>query len=147
MAGINFSTLTEATATDLYTASHFLALVSGAWKRVPFALVRRGQKAINAQTGTSYTLVLADADKFVTLSNASSITLTVPTNASVAFPIGTEIVLMRGGAGQITVAGDGGVTVRFGGSNRDNFNGQYAVCYLLKIGTDEWVFHGDTSAT
>ncbi|MGB1278485.1 MAG: hypothetical protein ACPG5V_00880 [Vibrio cyclitrophicus] len=42
---------------------------------------------VNTQTGTTYTLVLGDAGKVLTLTNASAITLTVPTHASVAFVI------------------------------------------------------------
>ena len=44
-----------------------------------------------ADTTTAYTLVLGDAGKYVTLSNAASITLTIPTNASVAFDVGTVV--------------------------------------------------------
>jgi hypothetical protein len=67
--------------------------------------------SINAQTGTTYTLALADAGKLVTLDNAAAITLTVPTNASVAFEVGTVIALQQLGAGAVSVAGAAGVTV------------------------------------
>jgi hypothetical protein len=56
---------------------------------------------INAQTGTTYTLVRADAEKLITLSNAAAITLTVPTNSSVAFSLGTVVTLAQLGAGQV----------------------------------------------
>jgi hypothetical protein len=55
--------------------------------------------ALNAQTGTTYTPVLADNGKLVTLSNASAITLTVPTNASVAYATGAQINIQQIGAG------------------------------------------------
>ena len=71
--------------------------------------------AINAQTGTSYTLALTDRNKTVTLSNAAAITLTVPPNSSVAFPVGTVIAGRQIGAGQVTIAGAVGVTVSAGG--------------------------------
>ena len=55
--------------------------------------------AFNAQTGTTYTFVLADADnKLVTASNASAQTYSIPTNASVAFPIGTQLNIIQIGA-------------------------------------------------
>ena len=98
----------------------------------------------NAQTGTTYTLALTDVAKVVSLTNASAITLTIPTNATVAFPTGTQILLYQGGAGQVTVGG-AGVTIRSQGSKLKIF-GQYAVAGLLKIGTDEWVMFGNTSA-
>lgn len=96
----------------------------------------------NAQTGTSYTLVLTDAAKLVTLTNAAAITLTVPPNASVAFPIGTQILLYQGGAGAVTVAAGAGVTIRAEGA-KDEIVGQYAVAALLKLATDEWVLFGN----
>jgi hypothetical protein len=99
----------------------------------------------NAQTGTSYTLALTDVAKVVSLSNAAGITLTVPTNASVAFPIGTQILLYQGGAGQVTIAGDSGVDVRSQGAKL-KIAGQYGVAGLLKIDTDEWVAFGNLAA-
>ena len=98
----------------------------------------------NAQTGTTYTLVLTDVAKVISLTNASAITLTIPTNASVAFPTGTQILLYQGGAGQVTVGG-AGVTIRAQGG-KTKINAQYAVAALLKVGTDEWVFFGNTAA-
>lgn len=97
---------------------------------------------LNAQTGTSYTLALTDVAKIVTLSNASAITLTVPTNASVAFPIGTQIVLIQLGVGAVTVAPAGGVTVGSFGALL-NLGGQYAGATLLKTGTDAWILVGN----
>jgi len=98
----------------------------------------------NAQTGTSYTLVLADVAKVISLTNAAAITLTVPTNATVAFPLGTQILLYQGGAGQVTVGG-AGVTLRSQGSKL-KLNGQYSIGGLLKVGTDEWILYGNTAA-
>jgi len=95
----------------------------------------------NAQTGTTYTLVLADAGKLVSLSNASAITLTIPTNASVAFPVNTRIDLLQYGAGQVTVGGSG-VTIRSSGSKL-KLTGQYSGATLWKKATDEWILIGD----
>lgn len=102
---------------------------------------------LNAQTGTTYTLVLGDAAKTVTLTNASAITLSVPTNASVAFAIGTQILLYQGGAGQVTVSAvtPGTTSIRSNGS-KTKINGQYGVVCLMKLATDEWVLFGNTAA-
>jgi len=97
----------------------------------------------NAQTGTTYTLVLTDVAKVISLTNASPITLTVPTNASVAFPIGTQILLYQGGAGQVTISSS--ATIRSQGSKLKLF-AQYAVAGLLKVDTDEWVAFGNLGA-
>lgn len=101
------------------------------------------QLTLNAQTGTSYTLVLSDSGKFVTLNNAASITLTIPTNASVAFPIGTQINLIQLGAGQVTVTTS--ATLRSSGAKYKLF-GQYAAATLVKLAADEWVLIGNTAA-
>ena len=95
---------------------------------------------LNAQTNTTYTLVLADRDKLVTLSNASAITLTVPTNASVAFATGTQVNIQQIGAGQVTVAGDTGVTVNGTGTKT---RAQWSAATLLKTATDTWTLIGD----
>ncbi len=64
----------------------------------------------NIQTGTSYTLVLSDAYKSVTMNNASASTLTIPLNSSVDFDVGTVINIHTLGAGQVTITLTGGVT-------------------------------------
>jgi hypothetical protein len=123
-----------------------------AWKQVPAAGIadrsigsaKLTGLTLNAQTGTSYTLVLSDAHDLVTLSNASAISLTVPTNASVAFTIGDQVNIVQLGAGQVTVGG-AGVTLRSQGSKL-KLNGQYSAATLIKIGTDEWVLVGNTAA-
>jgi len=101
--------------------------------------------AMNAQTGTTYTLVLADDGKIVTCDNAASITLTVPPNSSVAFGIGTQVNIMQLGAGQVTIAAGSGVTLRSEG-NKLKLKGQYAVATCAKIATDTWVVVGNLSA-
>ena len=97
----------------------------------------------NAQTGTSYTLVLTDVAKVISLSNAAAITFTVPPNSSVAFPIGTQILAYQAGAGAATITPGSGVTVN--GTNLVS-NGQWALFGLLKIGTDEWIAFGNLTA-
>jgi uncharacterized protein (DUF2147 family) len=100
--------------------------------------------AVNAQTGTAYTIALTDSGKLVELSNAAAITLTVPTNATTAFPTGTQIDLLQTGAGQVTVGG-AGVTLQSEGTKL-KLKGQYAAATLIKRATDTWVLIGNTSA-
>lgn len=97
---------------------------------------------LNAQTGTSYTYVLSDAGKFVTFNNASAIGSVIPTNASVPFPIGTQINILQLGAGAVAVGASGGVTAVSQGS-KFRTNGQYAAATLIKIATDTWVVIGN----
>ena len=104
----------------------------------------RQNLTLNAQTGTTYTLVLTDNGRLVTLSNAAAITLTVPTNASVAFATGAVINIQQIGAGQVTVAGDTGVTVT--STPGAKLRAQYSAASLIKTGTDSWTLIGDLSA-
>jgi len=94
--------------------------------------------SINTQTGTSYTLVLSDAGKLVQMNNSSSNTLTIPTNASVAFPVGTKIMIQKYGSGNTTIQGASGVTLRDPNSLA-TISTQYDMRTIMKIGTDEWV--------
>ena len=100
--------------------------------------------AVNVQSGTTYTLVAADWLKVVEFSNGSAITVTVPLNSSVAFLVGTVIELFAAGAGQVTVAPAGGVTIRT--STGLKLFGQYSSAVLRKRATDEWVLSGDVTA-
>jgi len=100
---------------------------------------------LNAQTGTTYTLAATDAGDLVTLTNASAITLTVPTNASVPFAIGTQITITRAGSGSLTVVGDTGVTV----NSADSFlklRVQWSSGTLIKTNTNSWILIGDLTA-
>lgn len=113
---------------------------SSRWRSVVSDRNESTPQSINTQTGTSYTLVISDAGKLITLDNGAAITLTVPTNASVAFPIGTHIDLAQLGAGQVTIGGSG---VTFRAKNGQKLSGQYAGASIVKIGTDTWLCVGD----
>ena len=97
---------------------------------------------LNSQTGTSYTLVIGDAGKMVTMNNASANTLTVPPNSSVAFAVGTVVNIASIGAGQTTVAQGSGVTIGSANS-RLKLRVQYSSGSLIKTGTDTWLLVGD----
>jgi predicted secreted protein len=64
--------------------------------------------SINAQTGTSYTLVASDSSKLVTLANAASITVTIPPST---YAVGEQINIAQTGAGQVSFAQGAGVTI------------------------------------
>ena len=103
-----------------------------------------------AQTGTTYTFVLSDADqKLVTASNASAQTYSIPTNASVAFPIGTVINIIAIGAGQVTIQAvtSGTTTVLSNGGTAaaPKLRVQYSAASCIKVATDTWYVVGDLS--
>ncbi len=97
----------------------------------------------NTQT-SSYTLVLADAGKAVDVNSVSATTVTVPPNASVAFPVGTVIEVCRYGTGTVAVAAGAGVTIRSRGSLM-SIAAQYSSVSLRKRAIDEWILVGDLS--
>ena len=94
---------------------------------------------INARTA-SYTLALTDNWKVVTINSSSATTLTVPTNASVAFPIGASITICCIGSGQTTVSPASGVTIL----SRGSYTGIVALgdATLIKLGTNTWKLIG-----
>ncbi|MGV6875957.1 hypothetical protein ACUSIJ_25135 [Pseudochelatococcus sp. B33] len=99
---------------------------------------------INTQTGTSYTLALADAGRVVERNNSSANTVTVPANATVAFPIGTRIDVFQVGTGQTTIAAASGVTIRSADSKLAIAK-QYGGASLYKRATNEWLLIGGLS--
>ena len=91
---------------------------------------------IRTVTGTSDTLVLADNGGAVSFSNASATTSTIPPNSSVAFAVGTKIVLVNLGAGVVTVTAGAGVTVN--GSTLTLAQNAGGTC--IKTATNTWSF-------
>ena len=101
---------------------------------------------INAQTGTSYTLVAGDAGKLVTLSNASAITLTVPQDSDATIAIGTYIDGYQLGAGQVTVVAGSGATLRVSGLTA-KARAQYSRFSLQKVSANTWSLGGDLASS
>jgi len=127
------------TAVTAVTYDDLLYLLDGAANSRKITIQNAFKLTVNAQTGTTYTLALADGGNVVTMSNASANTLTIPTNASVAFPTGTIILVYQLGAGATTITADTGVTLNGISAGSGTMNTQYGGVSLLKIGTDTWV--------
>jgi len=99
--------------------------------------------SIQDQSGTTYTLVLGDAFKTVSLDNASAVAVTVPLNSSVAFSTSDRVDFINEGAGQVTVSGASGVTIN--DTNAGSFTiDQYGGATLIKVGTDAWIAPNQT---
>jgi len=97
----------------------------------------------NAQTGTTYTLVAGDAaNKLVTLSNASGITLTVPPSV---FSAGQQINIQAIGAGQVTLAQGAGVTITSTGATASapKLRVQYSAATIICTGSNTFTVLGD----
>lgn len=102
------------------------------------------QLAFNAQTGTTYTLVVGDLNKLVTCSNASGITLTVPPSV---FGSGNQIHIQQIGAGQVTFAQGSGVTITSTGATASapKLRAQYSAATVICTGSNTFTIVGDLS--
>jgi hypothetical protein len=98
--------------------------------------------AINAQTGTSYTLAVGDVNDLVTLSNAGAITLTVPPSV---FAINDTINIAQVGAGQVTLAQGAGVTINSTGATATapKLRVQYSAASVICTAANTFLVTGD----
>jgi hypothetical protein len=101
--------------------------------------------ATNPQTGTTYTLALADNGKLVTLANGSPVAVTIPLNSSVALPVGAVIMMAAYDAGAVTISGAGGVTVVSGGATPASpvIRAQYSSVGAIQTSANNWLVVGD----
>jgi hypothetical protein len=97
---------------------------------------------INAQTGTTYTLVSGDANKLVTLSNAGAITLTLPPSV---FTAGQQIHIARMGAGALALAQGAGVTIVSTGATASapTLRAQYSTGTIICTASNTFLVIGD----
>lgn len=101
--------------------------------------------SINLQTA-NYTLALTDRGNMVRMNVAGANTVTIPTDAAVAFPIGTQIIISQAGAGQTSIAPfDGTVTLNSEGGKR-KIAAQYTAVTLIKVAANTWLLLGNLSA-
>jgi len=98
-------------------------------------------QTLNTQTGTSYSLLASDVGKLVTLSNASAITLTVPSGLGLA--TGQRIDIAQLGAGQVTVAAS---STTINSTPGLKLRAQYSAASLIVTGTNTFLLVGDLSA-
>ena len=100
--------------------------------------------ALNAQTGTTYTLVASDSGKLVTTSNASAVTVTIPPSL---FTSGEQINVQSIGAGITTFAAGSGVTITSTGatSAAPNLRAQYSACTIICTTSNVFTVIGDLS--
>ncbi len=95
-------------------------------------------------TGTAYTPAKTDSGRVLETTNGLAVTVTLPPSANTAWLIGTLMQIFQQGAGQVTVVGAAGVTLRSNGGKYRTV-GQYSVINLRMRATDEWVIWGDTA--
>lgn len=128
------------------TNGHTLVADSGAATGLKY--VAGLDVVLNAQTAT-YTAVLGDAFKLVTMSVATANDFLIPTNANVAFPVGTVINVVQIGAGKTTIEAvtSGTTTISSTGATAaaPDLRAQFSAASCIKTATDAWLVVGDIS--
>jgi hypothetical protein len=99
---------------------------------------------LNAQTGTTYTLVAADSGKLVTSSNAAAVVITVPPSV---FAAGEQINVQSIGAGLTSFAQGAGVTITSTGatSAAPILRAQFSACTIICTASNTFTVIGDIS--
>ena len=87
---------------------------------------------------SAYTLALTDAGDHVYFTGGSTATLTVPTNATVAFPIGTTILALNNNSGNLTISGAGVTFQLANGTTGNRTVATKGMASLIKVATDTW---------
>lgn len=98
---------------------------------------------------TNYALISGDEEDMLLIDNTNVRTVTVPTNATVAFPLGTRVRVAQINTGTVSIVGAAGVTLRYSAPLTPTLLGRGATVELIKIGTDEWILdgHGNLAKT
>jgi hypothetical protein len=132
---LGFTPLNRAgdTATNLLIANSTIAATSAGYLGAP----------VNEEDG-AYTFVLTDAGKMVRGNPSSAIAWTIPPNSSVAFPLGTTIVVRNVGAGTITLTRGTGVIqwIAGSGTSKDVALAQWGMATLIQEAANAWVISG-----
>ena len=97
-------------------------------------------QVISTQSGTSYTLQLADAGTLISFTNASQTVVTIPDDSTTNFAVGQRIDIEQYGTGPVVISAGLGVLIRT--TDSPILNNQYTIGTLIKIGPYEWTFAG-----
>jgi len=142
VAGTNTLTL-PATTSDTLVGVAATQTLTNKTLTSPVITTPTQRLTLNAQTGTTYTLVAADASyKLVTASNAAAITVTVPPSI---FTTGDVVNLQQIGAGQVTFAQGAGVTITSNGATATapKLRAQYSACTIICNASNTFTVIGD----
>jgi hypothetical protein len=163
LKGATDKTFNWVDATDSWTSSEHIDLASGKDLKVNGTAVISStaggfiftdgtqtlegvpSRTVIIQKTASYTLsALTERDDLIEVASGSATTITIPLNSAVAFPVGTSIDILQTSTGQVTIAGDAGVTVN--ATPGLKLRTQWSSCTLFKRATNTWVVFGDLTA-
>ena len=141
IAGTNTLTL-PATNSDTLVGKATTDILTNKTLTAPVINTAKINLALNAQTGTTYTLVAADSGKLVTSSNASAVVITVPPSV---FAVGEQINVQSIGAGLTSFAQGAGVTITSTGATATApiLRAQYSACTIVCTASNTFTVIGD----
>lgn len=112
------------------------------WQPVPMPSGGGGSGGVTVIEKTAtHTLELSDASALILMNASTAIDLIVPANSGVAFPVGSQVSVVRQGSGAVAIVEDGGVTVN--SPETLELRKQYSAVTLTKIAADTWHVIGD----
>jgi hypothetical protein len=127
----------------VYDGTSWIDLASSATDLSNYALLA---PILNAQTGTTYTLVLGDSGEYVEMNNSSSNTVTIPLDSSVNFPVGAQVTIISVGAGLTTIAPTSGVTLNYFSPTSNataQIRARYSAATAIKRAANNWLVIGN----
>lgn len=139
VTGLQVSVVSNPTFANVVTASAGIAFTDGTQtlEGVP-------SRTVILQQTSSYTLTGIERDDLIEMSSTSALTLTIPTDSTFNFPVGTSIDILQTNTGQVTIAGAGGVTVN--ATPGLKLRTRWSSATLFKRAANTWVVYGDLTA-
>lgn len=136
--------ITELTAATALTGSEVVHTVQGANSRQTTVkdIANLAKPLVIVTPNASFTLALTDKMTWKRMINAATATVTVPTNATVAFGVGDHVTFQRTNAA-VQIAAAAGVTIERAPGTLANARGVGSVISLVKVATDTWALFGD----
>ncbi len=93
----------------------------------------------------NYTLdSISKKDGVYEVNSSTPVTITIPTNANLAWPVGASVDFLQVGTGQVTISPASGVTLNYTPGNK--LRTQWSSCTIMKRDTDSWILYGDLKA-
>jgi hypothetical protein len=114
------------------------------WIPIASAVPQPHQRGVVDSASTAYTLGVNDTGKAIVFSSSSSVTLTIPKDATYEFSIGQTFLVIQNGTGSVSISVESPAVLRSSvATGTVELNQQYSVATLIKVDSDEWVVYGD----
>ncbi len=140
VSGLQVSVVNAPTFSGVVTASSGVAFSDG-------TQTKAGVPSLTTfvEKTASYTLdTLVHQDSVIEMNSTSPMTFTIPTNATLAWPIGASMDIFQTNTGEVTIDAVVGVTLNRTPGNK--LRTQWSSATILKRGTDSWILYGDLKA-